>query len=201
VIIVEAKLKLRAKDENFSTDMLEFNNLNEMLNKVNELKENKDVLKIEYINKYASKLAGMKPKDTLLVKYAGAAGKIHAGEDEIWKLRENLYSVLVEKDYPRIEDPQIDSQNIIKFLEWIDKKGIPCYGHIAFGILHPHFKRNQPELEEMFNLLKEVNGKPAAEHGIGLLKKKHAPFSFGQKIRMLKEKYDPYNILNKGKII
>ena len=200
-IIIEAKLKLRMKDENFSTDMLEFSNISDMMNKANELAENKDAIKIEYINKHAAKLAGMKPKEHLLVKYAGAAGKIQMNDEDFWKLRENLYSVLVEKDYPRIEDPQIERQNIQKFLEWLDKREIPCYGHIAYGILHPHFKRNQAELNLMFDFLKEVNGKPAAEHGIGILKKKHANFAFQQKIKILKEKYDPYNLLNKGKVI
>ena len=201
-IIVDAKLKLKEKNEDISSDLLEFSDLMTMMNKVNELKDDNAVLAVEYINKHAAKLADMKPKEYLLIKYQGQKGKIKLGDDnEIWKLRENLYSVLVEKDYPRIEDPWIDRENIIKFLEWTDKKGIPCYGHLGYGILHPHFRRNQPELNEMFDLLKEINGKPAAEHGIGLLKKKHTPFVFSQKIRMLKEKYDPYNILNKGKII
>jgi glycolate oxidase len=200
-IIADAKIKIKVKDENFSTDLFEFNSITEMMNKVNELNENKDAVKIEYINKHAAKIAGMNSKEHLLVKYAGAAGRMHTGDDEMWKLRENLYSVLVEKDYPRIEDPQIDKEHMVQFLEWADKNAIPCYGHIAYGILHPHFKRNQAELDEMFNLLKQINGKPAAEHGIGLLKKKHVNFAFAQKIKMLKEKYDPYSILNKGKII
>jgi FAD/FMN-containing dehydrogenase len=201
-IIVEAKLNLKHKDYNFSTDLIEFDNLNEMLNKCEELKHDNDILAIEYINKHAAKLSGMKPKEYLLVKYSGPKGKLKIGDDEeIWKLRENMYSVLVEKDYPRIEDPQIPAENMLKFLEWINQRSIPCYGHVGYGIIHPHFKRNQEDLNHMFDFLKEVNGKAAAEHGIGILKKKHVPFVFAQKIKILKEKYDPYNILNKGKII
>jgi FAD/FMN-containing dehydrogenase len=201
-IIVEAKLKLKERNDDMSTDLFEFNDLTSLMNKVNELMNDNDALAIEYINRHAAVLADMKSKEYLLVRYQGQKGSYKLGDDyDLWKLRENIYSVLVEKEYPRIEDPQIPRENMIKFLEWLNQKGIPCYGHIGYGIVHPHFKRNQEELNLMFEFLKIVNGKAASEHGIGLLKKKHAPFVFSQKIKMLKEKYDPHNILNKGKII
>lgn len=201
-IIVEAKLKLKGLNAETTSELIELNDLSSVMNKVNELSNDSEVLAVEYINKHAAKLSDMKPKEYLLIKYQGQKGKIKPGDDnEIWKLRENMYSVLVEKEYPRIEDPFIPRENMIKFLEWLNQKSIPAYGHIASGIVHPHFKRNQEELNLMFEFLKSVNGKAASEHGIGLLKKKHVPFVFAQKIRMLKEKYDPYNILNKGKII
>lgn len=85
------------------------------------------------------------------------------------------------------------------FLSWLESKGLPCYGHLSLGILHPHLRKDQ-SIEEMFELVKNLGGKPASEHGIGLLKKKYASFAFVQKIKQLKASYDPYNILNKGKI-
>jgi len=203
-IIVEAKLKLNTKTYETSSDLFSFDNLSDMLGKLEELRMDKDVLAIEYINRPAAKFSELKNGEYLLVKYLGSKGKMKsaAGEDDgAWKIRENLYSILVEQGYERIEDPQVDAVHMMQFLEWLNKRGIPAYGHISSGILHPHFKRGQNELNEMFDFVKSVNGKLASEHGIGILKKKYAPFAFGQKIKQLKDKYDPLNLLNKGKII
>jgi len=200
-IIVDAKIKLTDKNNNTSTDVFTFNNLNELMSKVDELKNENDAISVEFVNKAASKLADMKSKYYLIVKYSTSKGKL-TSEDDVWKTRENMYSIMVSNGYERIEDPQIEgNENIIKFLEWLEQRDIPCYGHIATGILHPHFKRDQKEINDMFEFLKQVNGKAVSEHGIGILKKKYAPFAFAQKIKILKERYDPFNILNKGKII
>ena len=56
-------------------------------------------------------------------------------------------------------------------------------------------------MEKTFNVVKELNGKLAGEHGVGILKKKYAPFAITQNVKDLKQKYDPSNIMNKGKVI
>lgn len=204
VIVLNAKLKLIPKLQGFSSDLFEFKNTLEMLGKLNELENDVEVIAIEYINRFAAKLSGMKDKEYLLVKYSSPKGALKYVDKEyehLWKLRENMYSVLVEKGYERIEDPQISREGMPKFFEWLNQIQAPAYGHISEGIIHPHFKRNQPEIDLMYEKLKDFGGKPAAEHGIGILKRKYAPFAFTQKIKQLKEKYDPYNILNKGKVI
>jgi glycolate oxidase len=200
VIILEAKLKIIEMPKCFSTDLYEFENVQKMLEKVNELKQDKDAVAIEYINSVAAGLAGMKQKDYLLVKYAGTKGNIDSLKaEQLWKMRENIYSILVEAGYPIIEDPMID-KDMDKFVDWLKKQNVPCFGHIAFGVMHPHFD-NEEQAEKMINAVKEVNGKMAGEHGIGISKKRTAPFIMIQKIKDLKSKYDPNGILNKGKVI
>lgn len=198
-IIIEAKLRL-SDISGFSTDMFEFENLNEMIPKLDELKSNPEVIALEYINPIASKLVGMDEKEHLLVRYSHDKGLMSPEESaRLWKMRENIYSIMVNAGFQRIEDPYFES-GIEKFLDWINKQNVPCYGHIGYGIIHPHF-RTQEEIEKMILAVKELNGQIGGEHGIGLLKRKYAPFIITTKIKELKSKYDPNNIMNKGKVI
>jgi len=199
-IILEAKLKISEKAQYYSTDFYEFENIKNLMDKVNELKNDKDAIAVEYINAAAAAIAGLKQKDYLLVKYAGTKGNLDSFKaEQLWKLRENIYSVLVEAGYPIIEDPMIE-KDMEKFVDWLKKQNIPCFGHIAYGVMHPHFQ-SEEDTEKMIAAVKEVEGRLAGEHGIGILKRRYAPFIMVQKIKDLKAKYDPNSILNKGKVI
>ena len=198
-IILEATLNLQEIQNDVSSDLFAFETIEEVLEKFEELKNDKSVMSIEYVNELASQLAGIKPREYLLVKYAGKKGKFGEYEAEkFWKLRENLYSVLVESGFGRIEDPKIPEARVKDFLVWLQIRKIPCYGHISSGIFHPHFA-NEKDLNEMYDLVSSINGDLASEHGVGILKKKLAP-AFMYKMKSLKERYDPVNILNRGKI-
>ncbi len=198
--IVEAKLKLSDVSDNFSTDLLEFENLDELSRRLHELRNDDHVTALEYINPLASKLVGMSEKEHLLVKYSDGKGKLEVDEAaRVWKMRENLYSVIVNAGFTKIEDPYFEN-GIEKFLDWVNKQNVPCYGHIGYGIVHPHFRREE-DIERMNNAVKELNGQLAGEHGVGLLKKRYAPLSITTKIKELKSQYDPSNIMNRGKVI
>jgi hypothetical protein len=200
-IILDAKLKINKKQELFDS-VYEFENLTEMLAKIDELKNDREVWALECINVTAAKIAGLNPANYLLVKFSTPRGNIDfQNASKLWKIRENLYSVLVEANYSRIEDPFIPEDSLGTFLAWLQNKNIPCYGHISAGIIHPHFKRHQKQaLDEMIAKVKELKGKLAAEHGIGILKKGFESL-FGEIVRIqnLKKKYDPFKILNRGK--
>jgi glycolate oxidase len=199
-IILEAKLRINALSKYYSTDLYEFENIQSLIAKVDELKQDNDAVAIEYINSVAAGMAGMKQKDYLLVKYAGTKGNLeHSKAEQLWKVRENMYSILVENGYNVIEDPLIE-KDMDKFIDWINKQSVPCFGHIGFGVMHPHFQ-NEEDREKLAAAVAEIGGKMVGEHGVGILKKKNAPFILVQKIKELKSKYDPNNILNKGKVI
>jgi glycolate oxidase len=200
-IVLDAKIKINRKLELFDS-VFEFNDVKDMILKLNELKNDVDVVAVEHINKIAAKIAGLKYKDYLLIKYTTPKGNIESMKfGELWKLRENLYSVLVNAGFQRIEDPLIPQENIEKFLSWLENRNIPSYGHISSGIFHPHFKREQrKDIDDMMEAVKQLGGKHAAEHGIGILKKDFASvFMQIRKIQSMKTKYDPFNILNRGK--
>jgi len=200
-IVLDATIKINKKLELFDA-VFEFNDTRAMIAKLFELKRDSEVVAIEYINKTAAKIAGLKLKDYLLVKLTSPKGNIDSMRfNEIWKMRENLYSILVSAGFQRIEDPMIPEENIEKFISWLELRNIPCYGHISSGIIHPHFRRNQKkDINDMMEAVKQLGGKHAAEHGIGLLKRDFSSV-FGQirKIQAMKKKYDPFNMLNRGK--
>ncbi|MBU2522900.1 MAG: FAD-binding oxidoreductase [Nanoarchaeota archaeon] len=198
--IVEAKLKLLEISENFSSDLFEFENLQGMSEKLNALKNDDAAIAIEYINPIASKLVGMTAKEHLLVKYSNDKGKLDIDEaSKVWKMRENLYSVIFNAGFTKIEDPFFE-EGVERFLDWINKQNVPAYGHIGYGIIHPHFRREE-DIERMNNAVKELHGQLAGEHGIGLLKKKYAPLGITTRIKEIKAAYDPSNIMNRGKVI
>ncbi len=154
-IILEAKLKVDYKAKETSSDIFVFDDAEAIVEKTVELKNDEDVIAIEYINSIVSKLARMQEKEFLLVKYKGKKGRLSKEEEEkFWKLRENMFSVLVSNDYVLIEDPFIE-HGLKQFLNWLKEKKIPCFGHISSGILHPHFKKEQiQESRKRFALLK-----------------------------------------------
>ena len=145
-------------------------------------------------------MVGMAAKEHLLVKYSNDKGRLDADEaSKVWKMRENMYSIMFNAGFTKIEDPYFEN-DIEKFLDWINKQNVPAYGHIGYGIIHPHFRREE-DIERMNNAVRELNGQLAGEHGVGLLKRKYAPLGITTRIKELKAMYDPSNIMNRGKVI
>ena len=85
----------------------------------------------------------------------------------------------------------------------IDANSMHSFGHLGDGNIHVNIisKTNEEELiSQVYNLLKEVNGSPSAEHGIGQRKKEiWTEFSeYRDKYKLLetlKKSMDPNNIL------
>jgi FAD/FMN-containing dehydrogenase len=201
-IIVKAKLKLIDQQKEISLAILGFDNLTNLVEKVSELRKNKNVSIIEYIDKHTSGLAGLGEKYHLMIEYESGEGNIKGHEmGEVWRMRESLYPLVAESGYIVIEDPEIDLENIDKFLYWLQKNEIPTFGHISIGVVHPHFKKDSPQIKEMFEIVKSLKGNVTGEHGIGILKKEYIEKGKIDEIKKLKKTYDEKNTLNKGKII
>ncbi len=198
-IILKAKLKLTGLIEKRSLDVLKFEELDELLGRIKDLEE---VLAIEFINAKAAKIAGLDEVNHLIVEYEGFKGEIKDEKEieKIWKMRDGLLTKINANGYAVSEDPKIPIDKMIDFLYWLKNNEIPAFGHIGVGIIHPHFKRDSEKIEEMFKVVKKLNGEISGEHGIGLAKKKYVNPEVLKEIRELKEKYNPDNILNGGKI-
>jgi glycolate oxidase/D-lactate dehydrogenase len=201
-IIIKAKLKLTEKIQGNTLSVFSFDNIGSTIEKVKELKQD-DITALEFLDKYTSVLAGFEEKNHLIVEYNNDEGQIDDKEEikQIWEARDSIAPKLMSEGLTFIGDPKLEIDNLGKLLVWFKRNKIPCFGHIGTGIIHPHFKPHDLKIEEMFTLLKELNGDISGEHGIGLLKKKYISKEFAEKIRELKRKYDPNNILNRGKII
>jgi len=198
-IILKAKLKLDNLPERRSLDVLKFEELDELIEKVKDLE---DVSAIEFINAMAARMADLDEVNHLIVEYEDFQGEIKDKKEieKIWKMREGLLTKINANNYVVSQDPKIPIDKIIDFLYWLKNNEIPAFGHIGVGIIHPHFERNSEKIVEMFDIVKKLNGEVSGEHGIGLTKKKYANPEFLKDIEDLKKKYNPGNILNGGKI-
>ena len=143
-------------------------------------------------------------------------------KEELWKLRRRTAEAVKSIGYTIEEDtvvPRAELPRLIKGAKELAKKynfNVVCYGHAGDGNIHVRiFKEGHPNsfnnaqvkpiLEELFKLVKSLNGMMSAEHGIGMLQKEFLPIFFDDitldLMRGIKKVFDPNNILNAGKII
>jgi glycolate oxidase len=91
---------------------------------------------------------------------------------------------------------------------------IPCYGHAGDGNIHVNVLYDRrvpaeqeavsPAVEDIFTLVRVLNGTLSGEHGIGLTKAPYLGLELSEAAialqRRLKAAFDPNNIMNPGKI-
>jgi glycolate oxidase len=203
-VIIRAKLRLAEPLKARSISLLEFADPNELLRKVNETKGNDNVLSVELFDKFTSGLSGLESKYHLFIEFEGGEGNIQEGLEfqRIWKIREDIGTILFSNRYVLTEDPKIPMERLPDFMKWLEKNKVPYFGHVAMGIIHQRFSLEQKrKISEMFKLVKKLGGNVSGEHGIGLRKKEYLDKAEIGKLLKLKKKYDPGNILNKGKMI
>ena len=201
-IITKATLKTTSLPEQTSITTYEFSTAEELVEKVKQLKKDKSIAAIEYIDPFTSSMQDETPKYHLLIEYENNTGT-HKTTEEIekaWKQRKGLGTVLSAAGYPKIEDPKIPEKNIAAFLNWLKDQNIPNFGHIGYGIIHCRIKPDH-DLDEFYRQVKNHNGQVSGEHGIGLTKKQYIPQTLKDELKKKKQKYDPKNILNRGKMI
>jgi glycolate oxidase len=144
-----------------------------------------------------------------------------AEAEQLWQARKVVSPALKKvKPHKVSEDvvvPLGAIPDLIAALEELSRRRgliIPCYGHAGDGNIHvnvlydPHLPGEGdavgPTVEEIFVLVRRLQGTLSGEHGIGLTK---APY-LGMELspaaialqKRLKEAFDPHNIMNPGKI-
>ncbi len=201
-VIIKAKLKLTYKVSETSLTVFKFNTSEELSEKVFELKGNEHILSMEFINELAAKLSGLEEKYYLIVEYFGDDGKIidKSKKRSILKKREEVPSNLILKGYIFEEDVKIPVENLAEFLYWAKHKKVPCFGHVAYGIIHPCLKSRE-DVKSLYDIVLNLNGELTGEYGIGLLKQDVASAKFKDNLIKLKKTYDPKGIMNMGKLI
>jgi len=200
-IIVRAKLRL-VEIPSRHLELMRFDNLEEMLNAVRELKREASVSMLELIDKKTAQLLGLENAYYLFVEREGK--KKDDDYDRLIKLREGVYSKLASHGFTRIEDPQLYMDKLPRLAEWLERNSVPYFGHVAIGLLHPCFSNEQEKaglIDRMHELVKKLRGKVSGEHGIGLLKKKFLTDVDTQIITRMKRRYDPEFRINRGKVI
>lgn len=201
-LITKVKLKIIDKVNEKSMNVFKYDKITDVLNKVNELKNNNEVIAIEFINLNAAKLAGLEERYYLIVEYIGFEGGVKDINEmgRLWHIRKKIFHKLASNGYIYLEDPLIPYENLAEFLYYLETKKIPCYGPIGTNVLYPCFL-NREEIKELYDNILKLRGVIGSRLGIGLLKKNYLNEVMKDEIRNLKEQMDPMHIMNKGKVI
>ena len=141
--------------------------------------------------------------------------------EELWKARKAVSPALKKvKPFKVSEDvvvPLGAIPDLIGGLQELSRRRgliIPCYGHAGDGNIHVNILYDRvlpeemaavgPTVEEIFVLVRRLQGTLSGEHGIGLTKAPYlgmelSPVAINLQKR-LKAAFDPQNIMNPGKI-
>lgn len=201
-LISEVKLRIIDKTERKSMDVLKFDDIESLIEKVFELNRDRDILAMHFMNARAAKLAGFSDINYIIVLYSGYKGNIKDNV-RIKKIMDTLGSLHVYMDtygYKIIQDPKLNLESIAEFLYWLKNNEIPCFGQIGAGMLKVCLK-DLGKVKEMFLFIDKFNPEVTSGHGIGLLKKDFVKEMNKVKFIRLKKKYDPEMVLGKGKIV
>lgn len=201
-IITNARLRVTKPLNEFSASIFGFDNSGKLVEKVKDIIKNKNVIAVEYMDKLTARLSNDEDKFFLFVEYENDEGDIKDGKEieKRMKSRTVLGQTLASKGYIVVEDPKIPMDRIPEFLDWLNAKEIPNYGHIGVGIIHARVKRNY-DLKEFYEKVQELGGDVSGEHGVGIMKRQYATYELRNRIIRLKDRYDPRGILNRGKVI
>lgn len=202
-IIVRASLRLANKRPECTATLFSAEYIDDIVNIVRDLKRNPNVSMIEFLDKRVSEMVDLPFKYHIIVEFESDDGKLK-GEayEKIMDTRDKVYPMLAEKGYNRIEDPKILLDRFVKLFTYMESYGIPVFGHLSVGILHPCFSKEQEKyIPEIMQLTKRLSGQISGEHGIGLLKKEFVDVNDKKLLVNIKNRLDLINKFNSGKVI
>ena len=225
-IIFEVVLKTEERLHYAENILIKTNNLDQLRKDVLSSKIRKLISSIEYWDRNCQTLLGDTPTSEYFViielvsneqneldKALESLATINESvsllnskqAEEIWAKREDLPVILADNHAYKMDlsIPMEKLQLFLSRVKDIDANSMHSFGHLGDGNIHVNIisKTNEEELiSQVYNLLKEVNGSPSAEHGIGQRKKEiWTEFSeYRDKYKLLetlKKSMDPNNIL------
>jgi glycolate oxidase len=199
-IIYSIKLKLLQAPLEKTITIIKFNTISALMEKYTLLSKNKHLITTYFLDEFCSSFLGLESSLHLILEYDNDNGVIKS-EEELANLNdflEKLQHLLVNKKYTIKEDPFVPLENIPKFLQWIRKNAVPCFGYLHLGIFHPCFRDSSKLPEELYNIIPILKGTIPGEYGIGLKRKS---FVQNPKLSRIKSSHDPSKILNRGVLI
>jgi FAD/FMN-containing dehydrogenase len=203
-VVVSARLKLAEAVQKRSVTLFRFDHMEGLMEKVRVLSGNKSLNALEFMNRECSRLSGLEPNHLLIAEFSDDQGGV-ADEveiEKIWSMRECVGTNLSSKGYMFMEDPWVPVEKITEFSAWLEKNGIPAFGHIGVGIIHQRFMADQKDLiKEMFKVVTGLGGRASGEHGIGVAKKQYVGKELADRLRELRKKHDPHGVFNRGKVV
>ncbi|MBN2100704.1 FAD-binding oxidoreductase [Candidatus Dojkabacteria bacterium] len=183
-------------NKDISYDILEFDSIVELISKISELQDDKNVAMLEFMCPICCEYSKISPSNyRLIIEYSDySRGSVKAIEKgKVWKSRVGLGSVLTAAGFMLLDDPyvtKIDQKE--NLLNWFRKHKIPVFGHIGYGIFHPRFRTDQEDLlREMLDFVVKIGGNVTGEHGYGTAKSEYMPEDVRAEFIKIKKKYDP----------
>lgn len=201
-VVVRACLKLDEK-KGHSASLFRLDSVEDVVNAVMKFKRRRDVCGLEFMDKLVSVGVGLDEGYYLLVEFESDEGTLK-GEayDKVMAKRDAVYPFVAGEGFARIEDPKVMVNKLPELISWLERNGIPTFGHIGTGILHPCFNVEQERLiPEMMKLVVRLGGKVSGEHGIGLLKRGFVEVNDRKILENVKRRCDPMGKFNGGKVI
>lgn len=201
-IIVSACLKVVPKQQR-TAELFPISSIEEVLEKVKKLKSNEKISMIEFFDKKAAGIAGLEKKYYLIAEFESQEGSLKGKDyEKIMELRDSYGPLLTKAGFPIMEDPKIVLESFPDFLSFFEENGIPVFGHLSVGIIHPRFPLGEEKkIREMMHLVLKTRGKVSGEHGIGIAKKEFLDPGTKNIYEIVKKRIDPKNKFNPGKII
>jgi glycolate oxidase/D-lactate dehydrogenase len=201
-IIVSACLKLMPKKER-TAELFSFDSIEEVLEKVKKLKSNEQISMIEFFDKKIAGIIGMEKKYYLIAEFESGEGSLKGKEyEKIMELRDSYGPLTTKAGFPIMEDPKIVLESFPDFMSFFEENGIPVFGHLSVGIIHPRFPVGQEKkIKEMMHMVLKTRGKVSGEHGIGIAKKNFLDAGTKNIYEIVKKRTDSQNKFNPGKII
>ncbi len=203
-VIVKAELKLTTAKSR-TANLFSSEDLDEIIELVRQAKRETDVSMTEFFDKKISKLIGLDEKYYLFIEYESDKGKLKNEKyKELTRTRDSAYPLLAKEGFTHIEDPKVLTDRSKKLLQWLESKGVPFFGHLGVGIVHPCFKQNKESeklIEQMMTIVKQAGGRVSGEHGIGITKKQFVDAGDRKILLNMKKRLDSQQRFNPGVIL
>ena len=202
-IILSAKLKVLPEPRAKTLSIFKFNTITALMDKAIILDKNPRVMSIELLDDFCSHYLSLGQSLHLLVEYDNDSGVIKDSEEiaKMDELKEKLHHVLIAKKYTHTEDPKIPFEQSGRFLQWCQKNGVPCFGHLKNRLFHPSFREGSALSREMALFVTSLQGDVAGQYGIGRKRKRYLSAEKKTRWTTLKNKYDPQRLLNRGVLV
>jgi glycolate oxidase len=147
--------------------------------------------------------------------------KTPAEAEQLWQARQVMSPALKKvKPHKVSEDVAVPLGAVPALIDGLQeisrRRGllIPCYGHAGDGNIHVNVLYDQrvpserqavaPTIEDIFALVRRLDGTLSGEHGVGLTKAPYLGLELSEAAialqRRIKQAFDPQNIMNPGKI-
>jgi FAD/FMN-containing dehydrogenase len=201
-IIVKLKLKVYPRNHRVTLNIYAVKDAAEAGQRLERLKNEKGVLMIEYFDAATSTLVGLERGSHLVVAYANDRGsyKDPAKIGELLDRRKRLEQTLWNDGYTLSEEASLDPSKALQFEQLCVREKVPCYGHLARGVLLTALKAAE-QRSRVYSGVVSLGGKPVGKHGYGRLKREYVPVEVRRQAVRLKEERDYNHILNPGVIV